>query len=62
MRRPTWSKTCEDPFPAALAASQEALRASLPNREAYRRGAAAVIKALENLEALMVRVDKEAGL
>ena len=50
------------PLSRALAASQEALRASLPNREAYRRGAAAVIKALENLEALMARVDKEAGL
>ena len=50
------------PLSRALAASQEALRASLPNREAYRRGAAAVIKALEDLEALMARVDKEAGL
>jgi len=50
------------PLSSALAASQEALRASLPNREAYRRGAAAVIKALEDLEALMARVDKEAGL
>ncbi len=50
------------PISRALAASQEALRASLPNREAYRAGAAEVLEALENVEALMARVEKEAGL
>ena len=50
------------PLSTALAASQEALRASLPNREAYRDGAADVIKALAKFEALTARVEKAARL
>lgn len=46
----------------ALARSLETLRASLPNVAAYRTGAAEVIGSLSDLEALMARVEGEAGL
>ncbi len=50
------------PLSSALETSQETLRASLPNAEAYRSGAADVIAALKPLEALVARVQNEAGL
>lgn len=50
------------PLSTALETSLETLRASLPNAAAYRAGAADVITSMEPLEALMARVEKEAGL
>ena len=50
------------PLSTALETSLETLRASLPNADAYREGAADVIASLESLEALMARLAKEAGL
>lgn len=45
----------------AFEASVETLAASLPNTAAYRTGSARVIAALDDLEAIMPRVEKAAG-